>query len=82
VAVSTRAVLSALAAIVRGTNVETELHNVGAHVRNAETLVTADAAVLAASAEVGLAAARLAEATGRSGELVLKVSAVSTLEAD
>lgn len=72
VAVSTRAVLSALAAIARGTNIETELHNVLAHVRNAEALVAADAAVLAAGADVCRAAAQLADAIHRSGELILK----------
>lgn len=81
VAVSTRAILSALAAIARGANVATELHNVGAHVRNAEALVTADAAVHAAGADIGQAAARLAEAAGRSSELIVKGTYPPELEA-
>lgn len=72
VAVSTRAILAALAAIARGTNVKVELHNVSAHVRNAEALVAVDAAVLAEGVDVFRTAAELADAADRSGKLIRK----------
>lgn len=60
IAANTSPILSTLAAIARGRNVETGLHNVSACVRNAVGLAKQNAAVSAAAEEVCRAAARLA----------------------
>lgn len=70
IAEHTRAILAALAEIARVRNTETELHNIGAHVRNAEALVSNNAAITSAGTEVVRTAAQLAAAAERSGSLV------------
>lgn len=57
--------------VAGGANAAIVLHNVEAHVRNAEALAAVDTPVLAAGAKVGRAAARLADVADRSGGLIL-----------
>ena len=59
-ALATRAIQGGLAEIDNGRNVRTELHNISAHVRNAETRVTPDPTVAAAGVALVRAATNLA----------------------
>lgn len=65
-----REILSALTEIARNRDVETGVHNVGAHVRNALDLVGQDPAVTMAGAEVCRTAAQLAAEAKQSADLI------------